>query len=183
MGRVHLETLFYQHPEVSIAYVVSKDGISVVDEFPRLFEGRENPCIYLDQTEEEQVWTDASVGAVVICTPTKEHQSQVRRALETGKHVFCEKPLATNLDGTLQLLRLAKSKNLILFCAFQRRFDPSFAAVQAKLSSGQLGTIQVIKSTSRDPAVGFDLSCVGDLSIFLDSMIHNRCGVGNRWGS
>lgn len=47
--------------------------------------------------------------------------------MQAGKHVFCEKPIATDLKGTIEAIKVAEDAGIKLMTAFQRRFDPSFA--------------------------------------------------------
>ena len=67
---------------------------------------------------------DDSVDAVVVATRHASHASLVRQALEAGKHVFCEKPLALTLDELDDVLRAAAESTGILAVGFNRRFAP-----------------------------------------------------------
>jgi len=75
----------------------------------------------------------------------------VIQALNKGKAVFCEKPLAKELEGIRKCYKLAKEKGLPLFCAFQRRFDPSYLHVHQRVrNNNELGKLHMVKSCSRD---------------------------------
>ena len=127
----------------------------------------------------------------MVATPTFTHEEFVCGALAKGKAVFSEKPLAETEEGTAKCYNLAKEKGAILFCAFNRRFDPSFASTYnrvrkgrlhiklCKLShlssilTGELGHIHVAKTTSRDsplPSIGY-LKISG--GIFHDCAVHD----------
>ena len=54
-----------------------------------------------------QVWRDSRVVAVIVATPTYAHEPLIRNALESGKHVFCEKPIATTEDAVVKCYDLA----------------------------------------------------------------------------
>ncbi len=69
--------------------------------------------------------SDPSVHASVITTPTFSHEEIVVASLEAGKHVFCEKPLAPTVEGVRNCYRMAEEADRVLFCAFNRRFDPA----------------------------------------------------------
>jgi len=73
---------------------------------------------------EREVIEDDAVDAVVICTRHSSHAPLVREALEGGKHVFCEKPLALSLDELSQVLDSAAQSDAILAVGFNRRFSP-----------------------------------------------------------
>jgi polar amino acid transport system substrate-binding protein len=72
----------------------------------------------------ERAVIDDAVDAVVICTRHSSHARLVREALEAGKHVFCEKPLALSLDDLSRVLDSAAQSDAILAVGFNRRFSP-----------------------------------------------------------
>lgn len=87
--------------------------------------------------------------------------------------MFSEKPIAETPSGTVRCYEKAKAVNRPLFCAFNRRFDPSFSSVKEKVRSGLLGHVQVIKTTSRDsplPSIAY-LKISG--GIFHDCAVHD----------
>lgn len=96
------------------------------------------------------VLKDPEVHAVVVATPTFTHEDYVRKALEAGKAVFCEKPIAADMKAIASCYDAAARANLPLFCAFNRRFDPGMAKVQQQVREGKIGQIYQIKTTSRD---------------------------------
>jgi len=73
---------------------------------------------------ERAVIDDDEVDAVVICTRHASHARLVSEALEAGKHVFCEKPLALSLDALSRVLGSAAQSDAILAVGFNRRFSP-----------------------------------------------------------
>ena len=99
---------------------------------------------------ESVVLKDPEVQAVVVTTPTFTHEGYVRKALEAGKAVFCEKPIAADMKDIASCYDAAARTNLPLFCAFNRRFDPGMSKVQQQVKEGKIGQIYQIKTTSRD---------------------------------
>lgn len=93
------------------------------------------------------------IEAVFIFTSTDMHEEIVTAAAQTGKHIFCEKPLSMNEDeqASMAVLRKVKEKGVTLQVAFNRRFDPQFHEVFELVRSGKIGRPQMIKITSRDP--------------------------------
>lgn len=98
----------------------------------------------------EKALSDVEVQAVVITTPTHTHMDYVKKALAAGKAVFCEKPLAPSIEETAALYDEAERRGRPLYCAFQRRFDPSFTKVRSEVLEGKVGTVYTISSVSRD---------------------------------
>jgi myo-inositol 2-dehydrogenase/D-chiro-inositol 1-dehydrogenase len=90
---------------------------------------------------------------VLVCTPTPTHYQVVKAALLGGKHVFCEKPISLNLQESDECYELAKSKGLHLLVAFQRRYDPTFVKLKHVVEEGGIGTLQKVRTVSRDNPV------------------------------
>jgi predicted dehydrogenase len=92
----------------------------------------------------EDMLKDSSIDAVHICTPNFLHFSQAKAVMEAGKHVVCEKPLATKLDEAEELVALAKSKNLVNAVHFNLRYYPMVRQMKTLRESGELGDIYSI---------------------------------------
>lgn len=84
----------------------------------------------------EAVIADPDIDAVVICTRHATHAELVTRALEAGKHVFCEKPLALSLEELEMVIDEARSAPGILAVGFNRRFAPLALRLREYLASG-----------------------------------------------
>ena len=82
-------------------------------------------------SDERAVFDDPNVDAVVIATRHGSHAALCAAALEAGKHVFCEKPLALDEDELDHVLRTAAETNRILVVGFNRRFSPYLAELRA----------------------------------------------------
>lgn len=95
------------------------------------------------------------------------------RALNAKKAVFCEKPIAEDRANAVKCYETAKKVGKPLFCAFNRRFDPSYNAVRDRVRNGEIGHVHVIKTTARDsPLPGIDyLKTSG--GIFHDCLVHD----------
>ena len=79
------------------------------------------------------------VDLVYIATPPFLHYGQVRAALEAGKHVICEKPLALNLAQAEELLQLARSSDRLCIANLMQRYNPLFEAVRQLIDSKVIG--------------------------------------------
>ncbi len=88
-----------------------------------------------------------NIEAVYIASAHEFHYEQVKKALESGKHVLCEKPITLEHKQLKVLGGLAKSKNLILLEAIKTSFFPAFAKVIEEIKKGKIGEIKEVRST------------------------------------
>jgi myo-inositol 2-dehydrogenase / D-chiro-inositol 1-dehydrogenase len=100
----------------------------------------------------EEIWADPAIGAVVVATPTDTHVPLVVGAVKAGKAVFCEKPIDVDLERARSCWREIAPHRPRLMMGFNRRFDPSFRALRERLQRGEIGRLELIIITSRDPA-------------------------------
>ncbi|MFE2377424.1 Gfo/Idh/MocA family oxidoreductase [Streptomyces sp. NPDC059398] len=92
------------------------------------------------------------VDAVVIASATSSHAALIGRAARCGLPVFCEKPVATDLPGTLAALREAEEAGTVLQLGFMRRFDAGYTAARERVRSGSLGRLHTVRALTSDPA-------------------------------
>ncbi|HFK2919123.1 TPA: Gfo/Idh/MocA family protein [Stenotrophomonas maltophilia] len=92
----------------------------------------------------EEVIADAQVQVVHICTPNHLHRPMAQAALAAGKHVICEKPLATTLDDAQALAALAASTGLVATVPFVYRYHPVVREARARIMQGELGPLHLI---------------------------------------
>ena len=90
---------------------------------------------------------DPDVDAVWIASPNHLHEEHVRMALEAGKHVLAEKPLATTGSGAWGLADLAEQRGLRLAVGYQGRFHPALRELRARLRDGVVGKIAYIRAS------------------------------------
>jgi myo-inositol 2-dehydrogenase/D-chiro-inositol 1-dehydrogenase len=123
--------------------------------------------------EPEQILGDDEIDAVFVCSPTPTHADLTERAARAGKHVFCEKPIDLDPDRIRHTLETVDRTGVKLQVGFNRRFDPSFSRVRRAVADGDVGRVQIVKITSRDPEAP-PVSYVRDSGgIFLDMTIHD----------
>ena len=119
------------------------------------------------------VFAAEDVDAVFICSSTDTHAEFMMKAAAAGKHIFCEKPIHTEIAKIKEALDAVEKAGVKLQVGFVRRFDRSHKAVRDVVASGKLGKPYVVKVCSRDPA-GPPMSYVKvSGGIFLDMMIHD----------
>ncbi len=124
-------------------------------------------------TRIERVLGDPGVEAVIVATPVNTHYTLAAQALEAGKHVFVEKPLAPSSELADDLAQLAAARNRTLMCGHTFVYSPPVRAVKRLIEGGTLGDIYFISSSrvnlglhQRDVSVIWDLG-PHDFSILL----------------
>ena len=123
MGRVHLEAL-RRLGNVEAFTVASRDEAAV-----------------------RKAMADPSVTAVHVCTPNASHVPLAKMALEAGKHVLCEKPLATSAIDAAMLAALAQSRGLRNATCHNLRYYPMVQHMRRMREAGELGEILVAQGT------------------------------------
>jgi len=96
-------------------------------------------------SEFDSLIKDEEVELVVIATPSYLHAPYTIKALEAGKHVVCEKPMATNLSETDAMIEAAKKTGKILTIFQNSLFAPDYLKVKEVIQSGKLGRIVLVK--------------------------------------
>jgi inositol 2-dehydrogenase len=94
---------------------------------------------------------DKDIAAVVVVAPTSKHGEVVIEAAKSGKAIFCEKPMSTSLQEAEQMLKAVAAAGVFFQAGFQRRFDAGYVAAKKKIEAGEIGTVVLFQSTSRDP--------------------------------
>ncbi len=94
------------------------------------------PCV-----DEDALLTDPSVDAICICTPSGQHAAQTLAAARAGKHVLVEKPMALSLHDADRMIRTCEEAGVVLGIVYQRRHDPTFQDVRARIERGELGEL------------------------------------------
>jgi len=126
-------------PNCSVRYVVdsSADRRSFVQQsFPR--SRAVETC--------DAALSDPEVKAVVIATPAATHFTMAKLALEAGKHVFVEKPLATSVAEVDELSRSAKTRNLVVMVGHTFIYNSAVRYVKKLIDGGDLGEVRYIYS-------------------------------------
>jgi len=120
-----------------------------------------------------EVINHPDVEAVWICSPSQFHADQIKACAAAGKHVFCEKPIATDTVETIEAINTCKKANVKLMTALQRRFDPNFARIKEGIINGEVGDVIAVKLCSRDPAPPPFEYVKGGGGLFKDMAVHD----------
>jgi myo-inositol 2-dehydrogenase/D-chiro-inositol 1-dehydrogenase len=121
----------------------------------------------------DAVLGSGEVDAIVICTPTDMHADLIERGARAGKAIFCEKPISLNSERTRACLEIAEETGARLMIGFNRRFDPSFAALRQRIRDGDIGKVEMVTILSRDPAPPPADYLARSGGLFRDMMIHD----------
>jgi myo-inositol 2-dehydrogenase/D-chiro-inositol 1-dehydrogenase len=121
----------------------------------------------------DEILESADVDAVVICTPTNTHADLIERFVRNGKAVFCEKPIDLDVARAKACIEVVKETNGKVMLGFNRRFDPHFQAVRKTIDDGQIGNVEMITITSRDPGAPPPEYIKVSGGIFRDMTIHD----------
>jgi myo-inositol 2-dehydrogenase / D-chiro-inositol 1-dehydrogenase len=124
---------------------------------------------------------DSGVDALVIAAVTGAHPELIKRGVQAGVPVFCEKPVAADVEGTLDVIKSTSGSAVPVQIGFQRRFDEGFRAAREAAQSGSLGWLHTIRSTTFDaapPPAGY---IPGSGGIFRDCAVHDFDAI--RWVS
>ena len=98
--------------------------------------------------------TFAGVDAVYIASHPQNHYSDVKRALEAGKHVICESPIALSVKQLYELIELARSKGLVLADAIKTAYSTAYSRLLVVAKSGRIGEIVSVDAVCTSLADG-----------------------------
>jgi myo-inositol 2-dehydrogenase / D-chiro-inositol 1-dehydrogenase len=125
----------------------------------------------------EALLRDPNVQAIAIATPTTLHAAQTIAALEAGKHVFCEKPLALDVAACERVEAVARQHpERVAMVGFVRRFDASYQEAKAQIDAGRIGRPFLVRSQTcdkNDPDGFFVRFAPSSGGIFLDCSVHD----------
>lgn len=121
----------------------------------------------------EAIVADPSIDALLICTPTDMHADLIEAGAKAGKAVFCEKPVDLSSDRIRTCLKGVEAAGTPLMIGFNRRFDPNFAAVRARIQRGDVGNVELVTILSRDPSPPPAEYAARSGGLFRDMMIHD----------
>lgn len=121
----------------------------------------------------ERIFSDPTIDAVFICSSTNTHADFIMRAAAAGKHIFCEKPIDTDLKKIAAALDAVEKAGVKLQVGFVRRFDHNHKRVHDTVASGKLGRPHIVKVTSRDPDHQPMEYIKVSGGIFMDMTIHD----------
>ena len=166
IGKLHVHNIISHLPEVNLI------GISDVAE-EALEETAAKCSAPIVEKDYRSLLENKEIDAVVICCSTDTHARIIREAAQAGKQIFCEKPIALDLNEINEALEEVRKAGVKLQIGFNRRFDPSFKKAKEMVREGKIGVPHIVRITSRDPAPPPLEYVKVSGGIFLDMMIHD----------
>jgi myo-inositol 2-dehydrogenase/D-chiro-inositol 1-dehydrogenase len=166
IGRVHAENLVYRIPQANLGAVADV----FVEAAEKLAAELGIAAAYQDP---RRILEDKNIDAVLICSSTDTHAPLMEDAAKAGKQIFCEKPIALDLEEIDQALTVVEQAGVKLMIGFNRRFDPSFRRVREIVAAGEVGVPHLLRITSRDPGPPPIEYVRVSGGIFLDMTIHD----------
>lgn len=166
IGRVHAENLAYRIPQANLTTVTD----AILESAQKCAADFHIPTV---APTAQAIFDDASIEAVIICTSTDTHAQLIVQAAQAGKHIFCEKPIALNLQKIDHALEAVEKAGVQLQIGFNRRFDPNFKQARELVAAGKIGVPHIVRITSRDPAPPPLEYIKVSGGIFLDMTIHD----------
>jgi myo-inositol 2-dehydrogenase/D-chiro-inositol 1-dehydrogenase len=121
----------------------------------------------------EEAVTGADIDAVLIASSTDSHADLIERAARAGKAILCEKPTDLDYQRSCQAVAVAEDCGVPLAIGFNRRFDSNFRALKARLDAGEIGELETVAITSRDPEPPDIEYLRSSGGLFRDMMIHD----------
>jgi predicted dehydrogenase len=161
--------IYHTHPEVSQVVVFGRTPAKLyafAEEFG-----------YATTTDLASVYDDPAVDLVDVCLPTPLHAEHVMRALDAGKHVLCELPLATTMDDARRVVDAQAASDRQAFVDMFGRFDPATEFLHAAIAQGRYGTLKTLTIELRTALlwegyqIGLDSLAMDVLHSSLDTIV------------
>lgn len=115
----------------------------------------------------------ARPDALVISAATDAHAGLIVRAARSGLPVYCEKPIALDLAGTVGALREVEAAGTVLQMGFQRRFDAGYTAARDAVRTGRLGRLHTVRAITSDAAPPPAAYVPGSGGLYRDCLVHD----------
>ena len=144
MGLSHL-SIVRAHPEIDL--VAGCDATAYLTDILEKYTGLK--C-YADF---DRMLASETLDALIVATPSKLHAPMVRKALDLGLHVFCEKPFVLDVGAGRELVDLARAKSLVTQVGYHYRFVGAFKEAARLVKSGALGDIHHVRAEAYGPVV------------------------------
>jgi len=166
MGSIHVRNLAWLIPEANL--------MAVCDIRLEVAQAVAEECgIQRVVKDYHELLDDHEIEAILIATSTDTHAFIMKDVAQSGKHIFCEKPLALDLASIDDALAVVDPAGVKLQVGFNRRFDKSFRRVREIVTSGEIGRPCILRITNRDPEPPSMVFLRASGGMFLDMTIHD----------
>jgi myo-inositol 2-dehydrogenase/D-chiro-inositol 1-dehydrogenase len=163
IGKIHAANVV-QHPDARLKYIIDTHAPSA-ESLAQQYGA--------SVTTIDQALADGEIDAVIIASSTDTHADYMEAAARAGKAIFCEKPIDLDLARVGRCLKVVEDAGVPCALGFNRRFDPMFSALQKRLADGQIGKLELLSITSRDPSPPPAHYIKSSGGLFRDMMIHD----------
>lgn len=164
IGRSHVGTL---------AEIKEIDTLTVADISLEFAEAAAKPFGANATNSLDEVFDKSRVDGIVIAAPTNQHAELIKRAVDSEIPVFCEKPVAEDLESTIEIVNYVQNSSVPVQIGFQRRFDTGYIGAKELLDSGKLGELRRGHLITADPTPPPADYIPGSGGIFRDCHIHD----------
>ncbi len=164
IGRMHAAELA-AHPDAELSYIYD-----VYDSAARETAYKHGAKVAADVAT---ALNDAAVDAVLIASPTDTHVDLITRAARAGKAILCEKPIDLDIDRVNACREEIASCDVPIQIGFNRRYDPSHRSAREAVGNGEVGRVEEVIITSRDPGLAPIEILRTSGGLFRDMMIHD----------
>ena len=153
------------HPGLRLEVVFNK----------RIASARKAAAVYGGRASDDLdgMLADPKVDAVIIATPTNTHVEYIIAAAKAGKPIYCEKPMDQTLERVDLCLVVLDKHPVPFMLGFNRRFDPDNSALRRAVRNGEAGQLNLLLSTSREPAPPPIEYVRASGGYFVDATIHD----------
>jgi len=143
IGKMHINNIINYFPDVDVAGIID-------ERLDRSWVEQRHIPLHR-KSEQATLLADESIDAVLIAASSASHVELIKAAANAGKHIFCEKPVTFDAPQLDDIAAIVKNNAVKLQIGLNRRFDREFLRVKEVVDSGQIGKMQIIKITNRDP--------------------------------
>jgi myo-inositol 2-dehydrogenase/D-chiro-inositol 1-dehydrogenase len=164
IGRMHARVLA-RHPGANL--------VAVYDVVPQIAAEASHELGVQAASSVEEVLGNPAIAAVLIATPTHTHVELIIAAARAGKSVLCEKPIDLDMARVLECDAAIRGLGCIVMIGFNRRFDPSFRSLRERVQAGEIGRLEQVIITSRDPSPPPATYVATSGGLFRDMTIHD----------
>jgi myo-inositol 2-dehydrogenase/D-chiro-inositol 1-dehydrogenase len=135
--------------------------------------------LHLEAADSPRHLLGLGLDALVIAAPTRAHPELIVAGTEAGLPVFCEKPVAADLNSTREVIKRVGGAAAAVQIGFQRRFDAGYRAARKAVQSGSLGWVHTLRATTLDPAPPAAAYIETSGGLFRDCGVHDFDAI--RW--
>ena len=115
----------------------------------------------------------SDVDAILIATPTDTHADLIEKAANAGKAILCEKPVSLSVERIEKCLPVVEKAGVPLMIGFHRRYDPNFGNMKQRIDQGEIGDVEMVTITCRDPSAPPVSYIERSGGLYRDMMIHD----------